>query len=190
MSAEPETETETETGTGFGIAGKAGWTIGGALGGALGAVAFGVLMWLFDPDVVAAAIPALYGFDPSTGLGMALHVFHGVLLGLLFGFVVTRPTVRAVVRTDVETDALAETGLALRVVAAGFVFGLALWAILPVIALPVWTGPIGPEAAGEFPAVAVESMVGHALFGLVLGLVFAVTVDPYERPAGESRDGP
>ncbi|WP_290814156.1 hypothetical protein [Halovivax sp.] len=172
----------TETDPGFGLGGTVGWAIGGAVGGAIGAAAFGLLMWAFDPGVLEAAVPGIYGFDSSTALGMSLHVLHGAALGVVFGFLVTRPAVLGIVRTDVETEAVSETGLALRIVAAGFVFGLAVWAILPLLVLPVWVDAIGTAAAGDFPAIAVESLLGHTLFGLVLGLVFAVLADVSNRP--------
>lgn len=173
----------TEAETGFGIGGTLGWTIGGVLGGAIAAAAFGAVMWAFDADIVAAAIPAIYGFDPSSVLGMTIHILHGAVLGLVFGALVTRPIVLGVLRANAETEMVSEFGLAIRVVAAGFVFGLAVWAFLPMIVLPIWVEVGGIGGAGEFPSAAVESMLGHMVFGLVLGLVFAVTVDLYERPA-------
>ena len=173
----------TETETGFGIGGTIGWTIGGAVSGAIAATAFGVVMWLLDPEILTGAIPAIYGFDPSSVLGMTIHILHGVVLGLVFGFLVTRSIVLGVVRTNVEDEPVSEFGLTMRVVAAGFVFGLAVWAILPVVVMPVLVAAIGEPAAENFPSIAVESMLGHMVFGLVLGLVFAVTVDLYERSA-------
>ena len=172
-----------ETKAGFGMGGTIGWTVGAAVSGVVAAAVFGATMWLFEPDVVAAAIPAIYGFDPSTAFGMTIHLFHGAVLGLLFGLFVTRPVVLGVLRTNVETEAISELGLALRVVTAGFVFGVAIWAILPLIVLPMWVEVAGAADAAMFPAFAVESMLGHMVFGLVLGLVFAVVVDLYDRPA-------
>lgn len=168
--------TEYDDTSGFGIGGTAGWLVGGALGGVVGAAAFGLLMWAFDPDVIAAAIPAIYGLDPVGVVGWGIHAVHGLGLGLVFGFLVSRETVLGVLLTDAETEALARTGGMLRLVAAGFVYGLAIWAILPLLVLPVWAGTVG-GTGGEFPTAAVESLLGHLLFGTVLGLVFAVTAD-------------
>ena len=167
----------------IGISSSWGWPIGGALGGAIGAAAFGLLMWAFDPDALVAAIPAIYGLEPVGVVGWTIHVAHGVVLGIVFGFLITREQILGVIAAPTETDALSRTGVMIRVVAAGFVFGLAIWAILPLIVLPVWIEALGFEAAGGFPAVAVTSMLGHLLFGLVLGLVFAVTIDLGDRPA-------
>ena len=167
---------------GFGIGGTIGWAVGGALGGGIAAAAFGLLMWVLDPEIVEAAIPAIYGFDQSTVLGMSFHLLHGAVLGLVFGFVVTRPWILGIIVGADRTETVSETGLTLRVIASGFVFGLAIWAILPVIVLPAWVDAVGGPAAGEFPTAAVESMIGHMVFGLVLGLVFAVVVNLRGRP--------
>ncbi|SDQ34691.1 hypothetical protein [Natronobacterium texcoconense] len=165
----------------FGLESPLDWTVGGALGGAIGAAVFGLLVWLFDPEVVAVAIPAIYGLEPVGVVGWGIHVAHGIVLGLVFGFLMTRQAVLEFAQMDVETAALSRSGMWVRTVAAGFVFGLTIWAILPLLVLPVWIDAIGTEAAGDFPATAVESLVGHVLFGTVLGLVFATTVDLRSR---------
>lgn len=174
--------TESDERSGFGLRNALGWTIGGALAGITGAAAFGVLMWLFDPGIVDAAIPALYGVEPAGIVGWGIHLGHGAVLGLVFGFFVTREFVLGALRTDVDTEALSETGVVMRVAAAGFAFGMAVWAILPVLVLPAWFQAVGAETTDEFSAVAVESLAGHLLFGVVLGLVFAIVVDLTDRP--------
>ncbi|TYL40614.1 hypothetical protein CV102_03330 [Natronococcus pandeyae] len=177
MSTEQSETAET------GMSGSGGWVVGGAVGGAIGALAFGALVWALDPAVVQAAIPAIYGLDPVGIVGWGIHVAHGVVLGVLFGFLVTREFILGTLRMTVETDALSRTGVWLRVVAAGFVFGLSIWAILPVLVLPAWVEALGADPAGEFPVFAAESLVGHLLFGTVLGLVFATMVDLTDRLA-------
>ncbi len=177
MSAESE---ETST---YGIESRLGWPIGGVIAGAVAAATFGLVMWLFDPGILQVAIPAFYGLEAGGVVGWAIHIAHGAVLGLIFGFIVTREMVLGIIRTNPETEALSETGVMLRIVGAGFAFGLAVWAILPLIVLPTLAGQIGGEAAAEFPGTAVESLAGHALFGLVLGAVFAVMIDVYQQPA-------
>lgn len=174
---------ETSTTAAFGLSGATGWLVGGALGGAIGAVAFGLVMWLFDPTILEAAVPAIYGLEPVGPLGWGIHVAHGVVLGLVFGALATRPAILGLVRTDVETDALSRTGIVLRMTGAGLVFGLAVWAILPLLVLPVWINAIDGGGADLFPAVAVESLLGHAVFGVVLGAVFGGAVDLRDRTA-------
>ena len=59
---------------------------------------------------------------------------------------------------------------------AGAVYGLVIWALLPVIAQTFWLTVTG-MADTTFPTVAFESLVGHLLWGLVLGAVFSVSVE-------------
>ncbi|WP_049888653.1 hypothetical protein [Natronococcus occultus] len=163
--------------------GGVGWVVGGAVGGAIGSIAFGAILWLLDPAVVEITIPEFYGLEPVGAVGWGIHAAHGIVLGLLFGFLVTRDPILRTLRMTVDTDALSRTDVWIRVVGAGFVFGLAIWAILPVIVLPVWADTLGAGGAGEFPAFAAESLLGHVLFGTVLGLVFATVVDLTDRVA-------
>jgi hypothetical protein len=169
--------------TATGTSGTAGWVLGGAVGGAIGAAAFGALIWALDPAIVEAAIPAIYGLELVGPVGWGIHIAHGIVLGLLFGFLVTRKLILGTLRMTVETDALSRTGIWLRVVAAGFVFGLAIWAILPVLVLPVWIDALAADPAGGFPILAAESLAGHLLFGTVLGAVFGAVVDLTDRVA-------
>jgi hypothetical protein len=166
-----------------GADGTAGWLLGGALGGAVGAAAFGALIWALDPQIVEAAIPAIYGLELEGPVGWGIHLAHGAVLGIVFGLLVTRRLILGTLRMTVETDALSRTGIWLRVVAAGFVFGLAVWAILPVLVLPVWIDALGADPAGGFPILAAESLAGHLLFGTVLGAVFGAVVDLTDRVA-------
>lgn len=176
--------TETDTSSAFGISGSTGWVVGGVVGGAIGAVAFGLLMWLVDPAAVAVAIPEIYGLEPVGAVGWGIHIVHGIVLGLVFGFLITRRPILGVLRTNVETDALSQTSVGVRLVGAGFVFGLTVWAILPLLVLPVWADAMG-GGAGGFPTAAAESLMGHLLFGTVLGLVFATIVDLSDRQTGQ-----
>ncbi|USZ70239.1 hypothetical protein [Natronosalvus halobius] len=171
----------TDTTSGFGVGGRIGWPIGGAVGGVIGAAAFGLLVWFFSPDVIEATIPTAYGLEAAGTIGWAIQLAHGVILGLIFAFVVTRQAVLGLLRTDVETDAIARTGLTGRFVAAGLVFGFAVWAILPMLILPVWLSAVGAGETTQFSALATNGLVGHLLFGTVLGAVFALLVDVTKR---------
>lgn len=171
---------ESDTTAAFGLSGTTGWFVGGALGGAIGAIAFGIVMLLLEPGTLEAAIPSIYGLEPSGPLGWGIHIAHGIVLGLLFGLLVTRPWILGVLRTDVETDVLSRSGIILRLIGAGLVYGITVWAILPLLVLPVWVSTLG---VGEqtFSSVAAGSLLGHALFGVVLGAVFAAIVDLRDR---------
>lgn len=158
------------------IGGSLNWVIGGTVGGALGSLLFGVLLWAIDPDIVAVAIPAIYGFNPAGAIGWALHLVHGSVLGIVFGFLVSREPILGALTADVETDFIAAMGPGIRLTLAGAVYGLAVWAILPVIVLPIWMAVAGVTDP-RFPAIAFESLVGHLLFGLLLGALFSVFVE-------------
>lgn len=99
------------TASAFGVGSPLDWTVGGAVGGAVGAIVFGLVMWLVDPALLAVAIPAIYGLEPVGIVGWATHVAHGVVLGLIFGFLMTRRVVLKFAQMDVETDALSRTGM-------------------------------------------------------------------------------
>lgn len=159
--------------TGFGLP----WWASGVLGGVVGAAAFGSVMWVGSPEMLRASIPALYGFEPSTTVGWTVHLFHGAILGLAFGAIARLDPVAQYVEMDVETDALRKFGVNSRLVALGLVYGMAVWAILPVVVMPIWLGTVGAADAPTMPAIAVESLFGHLAFGLVLGVVFGSTVD-------------
>lgn len=180
--------TESDNTSSFGVRSAIGWPIGGAVGGAIGAAVFGLVIWFFQPEAIEAAIPSAYGIDPAGVTGWLIHIGHGIVLGLIFGFIVTRRPVLGAIRMNPETDAISNTSVAIRVVGAGVAYGIAVWAILPVIVLPAWMEAFG-TGDGGFPIVAVESLLGHVLFGIVLGLVFAVIVDLTDRETGEPLEG-
>lgn len=175
MSAESDTSAH-------GIESRIGWPIGSIAGGAFGAVAFGLVLWMLEPAIIEEAIPEFYGLNADPVVGWALHLVHGAIIGLGFGMLVTRGPILGIIRTPTETDALSRTGITLRLVGAGGVYGLAIWAILPMIALPVIGRLFGVDATTAFLGAAVETLVAHVLYGLVLGLVFALTIDLRDRP--------
>lgn len=186
MSAQSDSLSEV------GVGGSLNWLIGGAVGGIVGSLLFGVLLWFVDPEIVAGSIPAIYGIDPAGIVGWALHAVHGLVLGIVFGFVVTRELILGALAADVETEFLAAMGIELRLALAGLVYGLAIWAILPLVVLPIWLGVAGIDDPG-FPVAAVETLVGHLAFGALLGALFSVFAetdseveqadDPFEEPS-------
>lgn len=175
---------------GVGISHRVAWPVAGALGGIVGAAAFGALLWMAEPQALAAAIPAAYGLPAVGILGWTIHLAHGAILGIVFGLLVTRRPILGTLQANVETDALARTGLGARMIAAGFVYGLAIWAVLPLIVLPAVAGAVDPVAAAiaDFPAAASESLLGHLLFGTIIGAVFAATIDLRGRDDGDVLD--
>ncbi|WP_049928015.1 hypothetical protein [Halopiger goleimassiliensis] len=178
---------ETATPTGYGFGGSLNWLLGGAVGGLVGSAIFGALLWLVDPTIVTDDIPAIYGLEPGT-IGWGFHLLHGLVLGSIFGFLVTRGPVFGTLTADVETGFLARMGLGTRLALAGFVYGLAVWAVLPMIAQSLLL-VLGGAGEPAFPVAAFESLLGHLLYGLLLGALFSLFVD-VSRAEAEGGDAP
>ncbi len=180
----PEMSTDYATETSHGVA--VSWPVAGTLGGIAGAAAFGGFLWLVQPGVIGSTIPAAYGLETIGPVGWLIHLVHGGILGLVFGALISRPFARGVLQTQVETKSWPEDSQFARFVTAGGAFGLALWTILPVLLLPALAGFIGSETVDIFPRIAVESLLGHLLFGMVLGGVFSLTTDWDGPPDSET----
>ncbi|RRJ31834.1 hypothetical protein [Halocatena pleomorpha] len=181
MNAQAEDSTKDS------IGGSLNWLLGGAVGGVVGALIFGGLLWMIDPEIVIETIPAIYGLSPAGPLGWVFHLTHGLVLGIVFGFLVSRSVIFTTLTADVETDIIATTGPRLRFIAAGIVYGLAVWTVLPVTALSIWIA-VGGVNDPAFPATAIESLLGHVLYGLLLGALFSILVDI--TPEAEESDAP
>lgn len=179
----------------LGLRGRWSWALGGAIGGVVGSLLFGIVLWLADPAIITETIPAMYGLDVGP-VGWGFHLLHGLILGVIFGFLVTRAPVLGTLGADVQTPAIESMGLNLRFALAGLVYGLAVWAILPLMVATALAVIGGDDAAG-FPALAPVSLVGHLLYGLLLGALFSLFVDidaatteqdaPFEEGPEDSR---
>lgn len=135
----------------------------GVLGGIVGALAMGALVLLMSPPVLAVAIPSLYGLapPPNPGIGMFVHVSHGAVLGVVFA---------ALVGTlDVDDPA--------RLVGVGVGWGVVTWIGLAALLMPIWLSVVGSPASPPFPNFAPPSLLWHAVYGVVLGIVYTVTAD-------------
>lgn len=173
-------DTQTRNAAEHGLGGRWNWLLGGALGGVVGSALFGVVLWMVDPHIVTEAIPAIYGFEPGT-VGWVFHLVHGLVLGVLFGLLVSRQIVLGTLAADVETEFLAAMSLGTRFVLAGIVYGLAIWAILPIVGLTVVGTITGAEV--EFPAIGTGTLLGHMLYGAILGALFSAFVNVAPRAA-------
>jgi hypothetical protein len=150
-----QTVTSTDTGTGFDLA---DWQAG-TLAGIVAGVVMGVMLTTQMTPVIENAIPAMYGL--SGGLaGWVVHVSHGAVLGVAFAGVL-----------DATSGGEWSTA---RVAGVGLAFGVALWVVLAVLVMPAWLQAVGFAGAPSLPNVNVQSLVGHVVYGLVLGGTFAV----------------
>lgn len=148
--------------------------LGGVLGGLVGTAAFGALSAALDLGFVRSFVPALFGLEQQGAVGWAIHLAAGAALGLAFALIVSRDAVREFLVPDPEEPVLGPLNLEARLVAAGFTYGLAVWALLPMLVLPIWLGAVGTEGVSEIPGTATESLAAHAVFGALLGVVYAL----------------
>jgi len=107
-----------------------------------------------------AIIGALYGIE-SAVVGWITHLFHSVVFALLFVALTSWPPLRD--RTD-SVPAVTVLGVAWAVVLALVAAGMLM---------PVWISAVG---VGDlvFPNVTATSVMGHVLWGFVLGAVYGV----------------
>jgi hypothetical protein len=130
----------------------------GLAGGLAGGLVFGAMMSMMMTPVIEMAIPAMYGIEGPAGLaGWVIHMSNSAILGVVFGALV-------------GASDLSGTG---RVASAGLAYGIVLWVALAAIVMPIWLGAVGFPGAPPLPNFNPMSLVGHAVYGLVLGSVYA-----------------
>lgn len=133
--------------------GRRTWT-GAALGGLAGGLVFGLLLQSLG---MMPVIGSLYGME-SVAVGWVAHLFHSVVFALVFA--------AAVVWTDYRDAGPAQLA------ALGTGYGVLLWLVAAAVVMPLWMSAIG-LAAPAIPNLDVNSLVGHVLYGALLGAVFA-----------------
>ena len=137
------------------------WVAGG-LAGFAGGIAMGVLLQVLMTPVITTAIPALYGLD-GVVMGWIVHLFHSVMFGLAFaGAVILLPPLRR------YTDSIGRsTGL-------GIAYGILIWATAAAIVMPIWLSTVGFPSPPPLPNFNPMSLVGHVVYGLLLGGLFPI----------------
>ncbi|MHC3438693.1 histidine kinase [Natrialbaceae archaeon A-gly3] len=161
----PETATRTTEESGYGLE---PWQ-GGMIGGIVGGLVFGVMMTMQMEMVIVEAIPGMYGLGPSGEIGWMIHMAHSAVLGVVFA---------AIVVLGGLGDRF-ETSRSLALVGLGY--GLVLWLLLASFVMPAWVGAM-TGMAPPVPDWNVESAMGHAVYGVLLGVVYAVLT---RRPDAE-----
>jgi hypothetical protein len=101
-------------------------------------------------------IGALYGV-PTFTAGWVAHLFHSVMLALVFGIVVSRAPLG-------EHARRISTGIAL-----GIGYSVVLTVIAGGIVLPIWLMAIGVPNGPSVPNLSVISLFNHLVYGVVLG---------------------
>jgi len=108
------------------------------------------------PDIIGGAIPGLYGLSGGVA-GWTIHMAHSAVLGVVF----------AAIASPTGYDETLGKSLG-----AGIVYGLVLWAVLGAIVMPAWVGAVLP-ANPPVPNINPMSLVGHVVYGGVLGVLYA-----------------
>ncbi|AFK17784.1 histidine kinase [Haloferax mediterranei ATCC 33500] len=127
----------------------------GIVAGVLAALVMGAMMLMQMRPVLEVAIPSMYTLMGGTA-GFTIHVAHGAILGIAF----------AGLAGVVGFDSLGKS------LGSGVVYGVVLWAVLAVLVMPVWLGAVGSPANPPLPNVSTTSLMGHVVYGAVLGAAF------------------
>lgn len=142
----------------------------GVIGGLAGGVAMGLIMQL--PMGVMPLVGAIVGVESSLA-GWAVHLAVSAVYGLIFAWTVSLPFIR-----DEFVDTLGGSTLVgityggLLIVVSGGVFLTLIAEALGVTEQPFPLFPVPGTAEGIW--LAVWGGIGHLLYGLVLGAVYAV----------------
>jgi uncharacterized membrane protein YagU involved in acid resistance len=131
--------------------------LGGAVAGIAGGVLMGIMLTTQMTPVIERAIPAMYGLTGLTA-GWVVHLFHSAVLGLVFA---------GVVRAAPQY-----VGTRVKCIGAGVAYGVVLWIVLAAIVMPIWLGAVNFPGTPPLPNFNPMSLVGHVVYGAVLGAVF------------------
>lgn len=136
----------------------------GAVAGIIGGLIFGIMMQMMTaptPDgreVPMMMMVAQVVGSESIAVGWLYHLFNSAVIGGIFGWLL-------------GTRAAGRVGAA---AGWGALYGVAWWILGGLILMPVFLGmpAFAPLLMAPMRPVAVGSLVGHLIFGLVLGVTF------------------
>ena len=150
MAVEQPTEVELSTG-------RDRW-IAAIVAGIVATIVFGLMAMAMMPDMMGM-IGAMYGFEGNMAVGWIAHLFHGAVFGLIYAAIVSLEQLRTYASRVAQGAGL------------GIVYGVIVWVIAASIVMPIWLGM--PEAAPDFNEM---SLVGHAVYGVILGAAYPLLV--------------
>jgi hypothetical protein len=123
----------------------------GVAGGLAGGVVFGMLMQMMGMLPMVAMLVASTSVAVGWAVHLAISAFIGTTFGLLFGGKANRVGASVVL---------------------GMGYGALWWVLGPLVLMPARLG----MDLFMVNAMALQSLMGHLLYGLVLGLVFPLVV--------------
>lgn len=121
----------------------------GVIGGIAGGVVFGMLMQMMG---MMPMIAMMVGSE-SVLIGWIIHLIISAITGVLFVYMFGS-------KVSTNTDA----------VRYGLVYGLIWWVLGPLLIMPVILG-MGIQIQNAFAQTQLMSLMGHLVFGVILGIV-------------------
>lgn len=149
--------TEETTTTAYPTEGRRGNWKAGVVGGLAGGLLFGIMISMMMTEVMESAIPALWGLQGGIA-GWFIHMVNSAIFGVVFAAIVGY--------------GLKDRVTYGRSIGVGLVYGLVLWIVAAAMVMPIWLQAVGFAGAPAFPNFDVMSLVGHLVYGLVLGAVY------------------
>ena len=126
------------------------------LAGILAGIGMGVFYQLSTG--LLPVIGSLYAVE-SLLVGWITHLFHSAIFGLLFAAIHARPRVTRI------ASGTARSGL------LGIGWATVLWFLAAGLIMPVWLSFLGVPT--EIPNLSIDGFVGHAIWGLIVGVTYA-----------------
>ena len=137
------------------------------VGGLVAGLVFGVMMHVMTaptPDGARMPVIAMVGQivgSPTVAVGWLYHLFNSAVIGAIFGWLVGPRVI----------------GLASGL-GWGAAYGFVWWILGGLILMPVLLGmpAFAPLMMSEMQMVAMGSLIGHLIYGLILGGLYATVV--------------
>ncbi|GAA0245066.1 histidine kinase [Haladaptatus pallidirubidus] len=154
------TETTTESATDVSTYRENAWQ-SGVLSGLIAGAVMGVMLTMQMRPVIEHAIPSLWGLDGGAA-GWTIHMINSAIFGVLFAAMVSLTGLRS------SADSVGKSA------AIGVGYGVLVWVVAAVIVMPIWLQAVGFPMAPSLPNVSMQSLIGHVVFGAVLGALYPV----------------
>jgi len=132
----------------------------GVYGGLAGGLIFGVMMGMMGMLPMIARMAG----SSSPAIGFGIHLITSAVIGAIFAIIVA--------------DRLRSVGSA---VGAGLVYGVAWWLLGPLTLMPLMMG-MSVTWTGAAMSAGMPSLVGHLVYGAILGGVYGWLERPVPVP--------
>lgn len=147
----------------------------GVIGGLVGGMVMGMLMTMMQaptPDggsMPMMAMVAMILGSSSLVVGWAYHLVNSVIIGALFGLWLGEGARRG-------------TGAAL---GRGAAYGMLWWVLGGLVLMPLFLGmpAFAPLTMAPMRMTAMASLMGHLIFGLLLGFVYLWILSRHQQAA-------